>query len=252
MELTDFTITNSVYVPARVKPDSLFEEKYINIRYREKRIYSDEEVRNLPLISMNHPHYKEWVIRKQSADKLIHYLKKENKPLKILEIGCGNGWLCHQLSKMDNCEVMGSDINFTELQQAARVFKGIEGLRFIYGDIRYGILQTLQFDVIVFAASLQYFESSQQILQSASEHLAEDGEIHILDSAFYKPGELPAAKQRTEKYYLQLGFPEMANHYFHHSANDLESFNYRILYDPKKILFRKNPFPWICIKKNHS
>src|SRR5256885_16517519 len=98
-----------------------FEESYIALRRKENRIYSDKEVAQLPDIDIQHQHFKEWMIRKASAKKLINFFKKKKQPLKILEIGCGNGWLSNQLSGIENSDVTGLDINMEELQQAGRV-----------------------------------------------------------------------------------------------------------------------------------
>ena len=78
------------------------------------------------------------------------------------------------------------------------------------------------------------------------------GEIHIIDSHFYPLADLSEAKHRSVLYYESAGFPEMATYYFHHSLDDLQDFNYSILYDPKNLFHKfsptKNPFYWICIK----
>src|SRR5437867_2949179 len=94
-----------------------FEQHYIPLREKEKRIYYDEEIKHLPSITKQHPHYKEWKTRKHSAGKLISYLKRKKTQLVILETGCGNGWLCHQLSAINNASITGVDINAVELQQ---------------------------------------------------------------------------------------------------------------------------------------
>ena len=57
-----------------------FEERYIGLRRKENRVYSDTEIAQLPEIDVQHQHYKEWMIRKTSAKKLINYLKKK-KPI---------------------------------------------------------------------------------------------------------------------------------------------------------------------------
>ena len=75
-----------------------FEQLYVDLRSNEQRIYSDEEVAWLPDVDEDHVHKKEWQIRKVSAEKLVQYLKHKKRPLKILEVGCGNGWLSCQLS----------------------------------------------------------------------------------------------------------------------------------------------------------
>ena len=255
MNLTGFTITNHVYIPERVKPDCLFEKKYVELRWLEKRIYSDEEVSNLPEIEKGHQHHNEWELRKQSCRKLISYLQKKQQPLKILETGCGNGWLSHQFSMLTGAKVIGSDVNFTELQQAARVFAATPNLQFIYGDIRSEVFEKMQFDIVVFAASIQYFPSLTEIINSSFKLLKPQGEIHIIDSHFYKSGKAVLAKKRTEKYYQRLGFPEMAEHYFHHCLSELEAFNFKILYKPFPfaglLSGNSNPFTWVCIKKDN-
>ena len=54
-----------------------FETLYIELREKEGRIYSDEQVALLPNISDTHAHYNEWVIRKDSSQKLLRWLKKK-------------------------------------------------------------------------------------------------------------------------------------------------------------------------------
>ena len=56
------------------------------------------------------------------------------------------------------------DINSTELQQAQRVFRNRSNARFLYGQIDSDIDKDEKFDVILFAASIQYFQSLKEIL----------------------------------------------------------------------------------------
>ena len=253
MTLPDSAILDNLYVMGISQMDDPFEKQYIRVSTLEKRMYDDDEVSNLPNMPVSHPHYEEWLARKWSSSKLIGYLGAQNKPLRILEVGCGNGWLSFQLSKLKNSRVVGQDINFTELQQAARVFNGYTKLRFIYGDMFSGILSDRRFDTIVFAASIQYFSSLQKILELSLDRLNPGGEIHIIDTHFYKPSELTVAKQKKETYYRSLGFPEMATYYFHHSLEELIGFRYQLLHNPwslqHKLFGSKHPFPWICIKQ---
>lgn len=228
-----------------------FETLYIQLREKEGRVYPDEEVAQLPLVSPTHAHYNEWLMRKASSQRLIRWLKKKKKPLDILEIGCGNGWLSRQLATIPSSMVIGTDINFSEVQQAARVFGEIPNLHFIYTYAELGVFKEKRFDIVIFAAAIQYFESVPETIKKALKWLKEGGEIHILDSPFYSLPELLPAKQRSRDYYESHGFPEMIGYYFHHSFEDLKKFNYKILYQPGKLMKRlsgnKNPFPWIAI-----
>jgi ubiquinone/menaquinone biosynthesis C-methylase UbiE len=233
-----------------------FEEKYIALRSKENWLCADEELKALPLVPHSHPHYKEWKIRQRSARQLVQYLQKKGKPLRILETGCGNGWLSYQLAMIPGSTVTGADINTTELQQAKRVFGHPANLTFMEGDIRQAQLKKTSYDIVIFAASIQYFSWLSEIIHAAFELISPGGEIHILDSPFYTAAEKKNAAERSAGYFCQLGFPEMSNYYFHHTLDDLEQFKYRMLYNPWSwhrqllpafITGPKNPFPWICI-----
>jgi|ERR1700733_10080540 len=254
MGLPDSSILTNIKIPGRTRPgDILFEKKYITTRGLENRLYTDEELEKLPDIDSGHTHYREWLMRKRSSQRLVRYLAARKKSMDILEIGCGNGWLSRQFANIPGSQVTGVDINFTELQQAARVFNDNPNLVFIHGDIRSGILSDRLFDSIIFAASIQYFPSFKKIVYFSLTYLKPGGEIHIADTHFYRPEEIEKAKRRTIAYYVSLGYPEMADFYFHHSLADLGSFHYKTGYDPhsfrSRLLRKKDPFPWIRITK---
>lgn len=252
MRVVQYYMANDMLLPADKIVGNDFEQQYIRLRQQEGRLYSDEEVAMLPEVLETNRHKQEWRLRKKSAERLINYLRKKNKPLKILEVGCGNGWLSHQLSKVDNTTVVGLDINFTELQQATRVFEAQPNLSFFYGSLQSPVLHTTQFDIIVFAASLQYFPSLTEIINTALLHLKRDGELHILDTPFYTNDEVSFARQRSQSYFNDIGFPEMIHYYFHHSLKSLKAYHYECLYNPHSITNKfyknKSPFYWIRIK----
>ena len=224
----------------------------MDLRRSEKRIYTDEEVAWLPDIDDSHMYRKEWEIRKASCERLVRHLESKNRPLKILEVGCGNGWLSYQLSQIQSSYVIRLDVNLLELQQAERVFMAIPNLAFVYGDIDSASLGRQKFDIVVFAAAIQYFDSLKDIVPKIFDLLTEKGEIHIMDSHFYSMEEVKAARQRSNEYFLAKGFGLMEHFYFHHSLEELKDFRYSILFNPNslvnKLLGTKNPFYWICIK----
>jgi len=253
--LPDSSILTNIQVPGHTRlRDILFEKAYINTRGLENRLYTDEELMKLPDISETHTHYKEWRLRKSSGARVLRHLSAKKRSLEILEIGCGNGWFSHLLAEIPGTEVTGLDINFTELQQAARVFSDDPNLNFIHGDIRSGILGDRQFDIIIFAATIQYFPSLKKILHLTLAYLKPGGEIHVTDSHLYKPEEIPAEKNRTLAYYTSLGYPEMADFYYHHSITDLRSFHHDWLHRPHSMMSRflgiKNPWPWVRVTNN--
>lgn len=234
-----------------------FEEQYIAMRNRENWLCSDEELKQLPVVPRTHPHYREWKIRERSLRLLIQYLQKKKSGLRILEIGCGNGWLTSKLAAVPGSKVTGTDINHTELRQAERIFGHHQNILFLYGDVREHLLKKNSYDVIVFAASIQYFPWLNEIVHTAFELLAPDGEIHIIDSPFYNAAARSKAVARSAAYFNTLGFPSMSDHYFHHILEDMEQFRSEILYDPhawyRQLLPASltgpiNPFHWIRIR----
>jgi ubiquinone/menaquinone biosynthesis C-methylase UbiE len=234
--------------------DAAFAEAYYQLRHKEGRIVGDDQLLQLPKVKRWHPHYKEWKIRAISALRLIQYLKQQPGVLDILEVGCGNGWLAAQLAANPMWQVTATDINQTELLQAQRVFGHLPNLQFVHDHLGEDSLTNKTFDIIVFAASVQYFPSLKETIGEALTHSSIRGEVHILDTAFYQPTELVAARQRSIDYYTQLGFPQMAQCYFHHSLQELEGFQYKLLHRPGRIWqglgFVHHPFCHIQIK-NH-
>ena len=195
------------------------------------------------------PHYAEWQTRKRSSDRLINYLQKKQRPLDILEIGCGNGWLAAKMADIPGANVTGMDIIPTEINQAERVFRN-DNLQFRCGIFEAGMPNGHRFDIIVFAAVLPYFASINDTLKLALNHLNPGGELHMLDTPFYTAEEARPARERCIAYYNQMGFPEMSLQYFHHTLQELEGFNCRVLFNPRNLLNRitkKDRFQWICI-----
>ena len=233
-----------------------FEQLYTSLRSKEGRMYTDEEVSFLPFIHSSHPYYREWVLRKNSCRALLNYIKQKEQFTSILEVGCGNGWLCARMANAMDAEITGIDPNSIEIDQARRVFNKIPGLSFMHATLQSEELQDRKFDLILFAASIQYFPSLSEVISTAFEHLTLQGEIHIMDSPFYHPQEKEAARTRTAAHYGKMGFPEMSRYYFHHSISDLGDLQYKILHHPhswkNKLSIKKNPFHWISIKNRYS
>jgi len=233
-----------------------FESFYLGVRESEKRLLSDEEVSRLPKLK-NSQHTKEWKKRGRSASRLDKYFSNLQSG-NVLDLGCGNGWFTDLISNNNKLEVLGMDVNLTELKQAARVFQKAN-LNFLYGDIFEAQLPEYAFDYITISAVIQYFENLEQLIERLLEILKPGGEIHFIDSPFYNVEELIGAKQRTIDYYNAKGFPEMSRYYFHHPWSEIYKYNPEVLYNSKRknkflkfIAKPEMPFPWIKIVKRNG
>ncbi len=189
-------------------------------------------------------------MREQSSSRFLKYLNGIDKPITILDIGCGNGWFSNAMASVSSKNrVVGLDINVSELEQATRVFKK-DNLDFVYANLfELNDEFDSQFDLIVLNASIQYFKDLIGLMKLISRFLKPQGEIHILDSPFYPASDIEAAKNRSLQYYKNMGFPEMGDHYYHHSIESIKDFE--ILYRPKRklasLLHRRkdSPFLWV-------
>ena len=204
--MNNLRIINGYLLNENSLEENEFEKLYISLREKELRIFTDKEVRKLPEVSKTHPHSKEWKIRKNSCHKLLKYVKQKGHICNILEIGCGNGWLSAQLSKATTGEVTGIDINRIELNQAKKVFASRRNLNFTAGDIRNGIPGDKKYDLIVFAASIQYFKSLKEIINTSLQYLTLQGEIIFLIVIFiYRKRFFPPGKE-LRNIFLKLDF----------------------------------------------
>ena len=120
-ELKDLNAVNGVIRISEV--DETFENLYLQVRKKEKRIYSDDEIKLLPYASKINPHKNEWELRTRSFMRFKEYLSHKKTKLNILDLGCGNCWLTGQLSKEFDHNYFCVDVNLAELEQAARVFE---------------------------------------------------------------------------------------------------------------------------------
>lgn len=226
---------------------------YLCVREKEGRLYADDVVRHLPFVPEDHPLRGEWHARAASCDRLVRYLARTPRHLNILDLGCGNGWLANRIASNVKGRVIGLDGNRAELSQAHRVFADRRDLSWIVTDIFCAPFMNRFFDIVVIASAIQYFADLTLLLQTLFPLLASDGEIHILDSPLYSAEELPAARERSRRYYEELGYPEMAFYYHHHTLAALAAHKPRWLYVPqrgdRRNRVQDSPFPWVCLSE---
>lgn len=253
-ELNTFTSVDGVIKISEVDKD--YEISCNNLRRRERRNYSDDEIRLLPFASPKNPHREEWNLRAKSFMRFRAHLTSKCDSLQILDLGCGNGWVSAQLGKNLKNNYYCVDIHLTELLLGAKIFKS-ENIKFILADIFQMSFPRSSFDLIILNSSIQYFKDLRILMRELFYLLKNDGEIHLLDSPIFYQSELEFEKNRSINYYNSLGFPKMHEKLFHHTYERLNDYNYKILFNPNSITnkifnfaFNKDsPFPWIMITR---
>jgi len=233
--------------------DESFASTYASYLKKTNREYDDAEVKEFPGTFFYNLHRQEWATHKLSSDRLLSYLNRpseEGEVFKLLEIGCGNGWLSGKIADLPQFEVTGLDVHLPLLEQASRVH-GRSNLTFVQGDLFEDIFAEAHFDIIVLFDTISFFPHFQQLINRCRQYLKKGGEIHILGSHFYPEKELEAAGDSNRADFTLAGVPEMAEHFFQHSKAVLAPFDFQFLYRPGGIgkLFGKkdSPFPWVKI-----
>lgn len=135
-----------------------------------------------------------WSVRARTFERFVTAIVMpraravQPRPLRILDMGAGNGWLCYRLS------LLGHDAIAVDLRDDS-----IDGLGAARGYARHLApmfprtaasfdalpFRPRRFDIVVFNASLHYAVRLEDPLAEAARCVAANGCIAILDSPFY-------------------------------------------------------------------
>ena len=242
-------------------PARPFVDAYLRARDLEHRLLPDDDVvRALPGRPEGDPLADEWRQRADTARRFTRYLAAAGRPLKVSDLGCGNGWFTARMAAIAHVTATGIDVNLHELEQARRVFGGRPRLDFVHDDFvsgHYGgRCHGEAPDIAVIASTLQYVADPSSFLRSLLGALAPGGEIHVLDSPIYDPTDVAAARERTRAHYQRIGVEEMVEHYYHHDWRVFDGLGHDVLHRPSTVVHRAqrrllrrpvSQFPWIRI-----
>jgi SAM-dependent methyltransferase len=169
-----------------------FRKAYAELREREGRGRA-AELPDLPYVREG-PLAAQWKVRSRTFDgfitKVLAPMERTTRPvpLRVLDLGSGNGWLCYRLHqrghstvaldwRYDDVDGLGAASGYAALVRPlfARVASSFEHLPF---PDRFC-------DLVVFNASLHYTTDLRRTLAEAARVLAPGGVVAILDSPFY-------------------------------------------------------------------
>lgn len=190
-------------------------EKAFAVFLREYRVVRESEgwgapapdyYRSLPHVAVDDPRRAIWRIRAKSFRRFLRWIA-DDRCLKILDVGAGNGWLSNQLARR------GHALAAVDVSNDAR-----DGLgAWTNYEAHFGCYQSefdhlpfddAQFDVVIFNASLHYAADPVAPLREASRVLAQPGRIVVIDSPFYSTtaGGEAMIREREAGFARQLGF----------------------------------------------
>lgn len=242
-------IEKGVYLLSSVDEEP-FATRYLTYLQKTNRRYDDAEVREFPATFFYNLHRQEWACRAKASARLLAYLKRSEAPRRILDLGCGTGWLSHHMAHVSGCEVVGLDFCRPLVNQAARVFSH-PSLQFAWGDIFEDIFAKGSFDLIILCDTITWFPNLPQLINRCRQFLRHEGEIHLIESPLYVEKDLETAREKTLRAYTELGLSDMSTLHFHHLRQDLSAYDFTYLYRPSwwhRLLGREDsPYPWVRI-----
>jgi SAM-dependent methyltransferase len=165
-----------------------FQAEYARHRATEGYGLSGEALRALPYLKTG-PLARQWAVRARSFDVFVdHVLRPAGRPISLLDLGAGNGWLCHRAARMGH-QAVALDLRDDTIDGlgAARQFLAdapglFECVKASFDDIP---LEPGRFDVTLFNASLHYARDLGRTLAEAARVTRPRGLLVILDSPFY-------------------------------------------------------------------
>ena len=181
---------------ARLAHYAQFIDDYERIRAAEGRGgHTPDFYLNLPYKDASGRNQKQWAIRARTFRYLTRHLLRPsptNAPLRVLDIGAGNGWLSFRLSLSGYAPVAVDLLTnaFDGLGAAAHFRHRMTGLfpRF-QAENAHLPFGNDQFDVAIFNASFHYSEDYRASLSEALRCIKTGGMVVICDTPWYAADE---------------------------------------------------------------
>lgn len=127
--------------------------------------------------------------RKIVLEAVLNRLQNSKKPLTILDLGCGPGWLCHELTEL-GFNAQGCDISHSQINLAKKKYSK---LNFVVADPQSSLPYTdNQFDIVIAAFSVCDMPDQPKALKEIRRVLKQGGKfINIIPNPYYT---LPVAQ----------------------------------------------------------
>ena len=142
--------------------------------------------RQLPLVAPSDPQHAVWRIRQESFRHLCRRVLTHlgRRPLRVLDLGAGNGWLSHRLTMLGNVCVAVDWLDDPDDGLGAAVHYPITFTR-VQADFDHLPVVAGQFDVVIFNASLHYSANPVAGIRNAARTLVDAGTLVVMDSPVF-------------------------------------------------------------------
>ncbi len=168
-----------------------FLDSYAAIRQAEGRGSDDPAYfRALPDQDLSGRFAADWAIRARSFNRLIDTViepmeQDRSRPLRILDLGAGNGWLANRLAQR-GCQVAAIDLSLDSRDGLGAHIHYETTFVPIQADFDHLPLDAGQIDLAVFNAALHYTIDAQATLAEALRVLEGAGRVVIVDTPVYR------------------------------------------------------------------
>lgn len=173
--------------PERLQEIAPFVAQYRRVRADDGyRPVNPAYYRSLPDVDPRDPQAATWRIRRESFRHLCRRVLPfmGHRPLRILDLGAGNGWLCHRLTVLGHACVAVDRLDDTEDGLGAvRHYRA--AFTCLQADFDGLPLAAGQFDLAIFNASLHYSSDPTSTLRHARERLVPGGILVVMDSPMF-------------------------------------------------------------------
>jgi SAM-dependent methyltransferase len=197
-------VTEAELAPAAAR----FRAEYGAHRAAEGRGHGAEEMLSLPYLAAG-PLARQWAVRARSFEAFVRLVlqpasTESGGQVRLLDLGAGNGWLCHRAALAGHRGVALDvrDDAVDGLGAAGPLMDRAPGrIAPVAASFDALPLRPREFDVAVFNASLHYALDLAAVLAEAARVVRPGGRLVILDSPFYareEQGEEMVAEKRRE------------------------------------------------------
>jgi SAM-dependent methyltransferase len=171
---------------------SRFRFAYGAHRASEGRDLDPVSMRQLPYLAAG-PLARQWAVRARTFDAFVERIlrpmaRRSPRPLRVLDLGAGNGWLSWRAA-LDGHEAVALDVRDDHVDGlgAAEAYLESASGRFhrVVASFESLPIAAGGFDLVVFNASLHYALDLAATLGEARRVTQPGGRIVVLDSAFY-------------------------------------------------------------------